>query len=159
MLLNPWGSCFTSENLVTQPSTLCLNALSTSQRMNAGCAQAHWLLVVSLGKLPVASISAIRARGASQTWGATSSQPNINWSENWTHWSNAVSFSLCRLVDQYKLVSKKSIGLPIVFLFFQTLFSDGLQTRRNHMNFDTKYGVTYNTLNTNQKRRQSKRYV
>ena len=63
-------------------------------------AEAHWLLVVSLGKLPVASlISPIRAWGASQTWGATTStDPNWNWSENWTHWSSStvsVHLSCC----------------------------------------------------------------
>ena len=134
MLLNPWGSCFTSEKIVTQPSTLCLNALSTSQRMNAGCAEAHWLLVVSLGKLPVASISAIRARGASQTWGA---RPPL------------LSPTKHKLVRKLEPLIQHCFILSILNLTNQDQFSnqtivlsrilDFLQTGCNHFNIDVDF--------------------
>ena len=83
-------------------------------------AEAHWLLVVSLGKLPVASlISPIRAWGASQTWGATTStDPNWNWSENWAHWSSStvsVPLSCCIHKDWYQWTW---ISIPLVLVLF-----------------------------------------
>ena len=88
-------------------------------------AEAHWLLVVSLGKLPVASlISPIRAWGASQTWGATTStDPNWNWSENWTHWSSStvsVPLSCCIHEDwcQWTWISIPLFLVPFHFPFW-----------------------------------------
>lgn len=87
-------------------------------------AEAHWLLVVSLGKLPVASlISPIRAWGASQTWGATTStDPNWNWSENWAHWSSStvsVPLSCCIHKDWCQWTW---ISIPLFLVLFHFPF-------------------------------------